>query len=65
MNPYVKSVHPLDNHRLEILFENGQRVPNSGKAPIALRDCHVRDAEEFRHWLEEAIAQAELDAPSG
>jgi Protein of unknown function (DUF2442) len=25
MNPYVKSVRPLDDHRLEILFENGER----------------------------------------
>lgn len=25
MNPYVKSVWPLDNFRLEILFENGER----------------------------------------
>jgi hypothetical protein len=25
MNPYVKAVHPLDDYRLEILFENGER----------------------------------------
>jgi len=25
MNPYVKSVRPLDDYRLEILFENGER----------------------------------------
>ena len=24
MNPYVASVRPLDNHRLDILFENGE-----------------------------------------
>ena len=24
MNPYVKNVHPLDDYRLEILFENGE-----------------------------------------
>jgi len=23
MNPYVKQVHPLDDYRLEIVFENG------------------------------------------
>ena len=25
MNPYVKAVRPLDDYRLEILFENGER----------------------------------------
>jgi hypothetical protein len=25
MNPYVKSVHPLDDHRLAVVFENGER----------------------------------------
>ncbi|MEJ5309313.1 MAG: DUF2442 domain-containing protein [Anaerolineae bacterium] len=25
MNPYVKSVKPQANHRLELLFENGER----------------------------------------
>jgi hypothetical protein len=25
MNPYVKAVHPFDDYRLEILFENGER----------------------------------------
>jgi hypothetical protein len=25
MNPYVKAVHPLDEDRLEVLFENGER----------------------------------------
>ena len=25
MNPYVKAVHPLDDYRLDILFENGER----------------------------------------
>ncbi len=25
MNPFVKSVRPLDDYRLEILFENGER----------------------------------------
>jgi len=25
MNPYVKSVRPLDDYRLEVLFENGER----------------------------------------
>lgn len=24
MNPYVKDVRPLDDHRLDILFENGE-----------------------------------------
>jgi hypothetical protein len=24
MNPYVKHVHPLDDYRLEIVFENGE-----------------------------------------
>ncbi len=24
MNPYVKSVRPLDDYRLELLFENGE-----------------------------------------
>ena len=25
MNPYVQSVRPLDDHRLDLLFENGER----------------------------------------
>jgi len=25
MNPYVKSVRPLDDHRLEVSFENDER----------------------------------------
>ena len=25
MNPYVALVHPLDNYRLEVAFENGER----------------------------------------
>ena len=25
MNPYVKQVHPLDDYRLELVFENGER----------------------------------------
>jgi hypothetical protein len=25
MNPYVKAVRPLDDYRLEVLFENGER----------------------------------------
>ena len=25
MNPYVKLVRPLDDYRLEVLFENGER----------------------------------------
>ena len=25
MNPYVSQVHPLDDHRLEVTFENGER----------------------------------------
>ena len=25
MNPYVNSVHPLDDYRLDIVFENGER----------------------------------------
>jgi hypothetical protein len=25
MNPYVKHVHPLDDYRLELVFENGER----------------------------------------
>jgi hypothetical protein len=25
MNPYVRSVRPLDGYRLEVLFENGER----------------------------------------
>lgn len=24
MNPYVKQVHPLDDYRLEMVFENGE-----------------------------------------
>ncbi len=25
MNPYVKHIRPLENYRLEVLFENGER----------------------------------------
>ncbi|MCX7012933.1 MAG: DUF2442 domain-containing protein [Candidatus Sumerlaeota bacterium] len=25
MNPYVDQVHPLDDYRLEVVFENGER----------------------------------------
>jgi Protein of unknown function (DUF2442) len=25
MNPYVKSARPLDDYRLEVFFENGER----------------------------------------
>jgi hypothetical protein len=25
MHPYVKQVRPLDNYRLEVMFENGER----------------------------------------
>ena len=25
MNPYVEAVHPVDDYRLEVLFDNGER----------------------------------------
>jgi hypothetical protein len=41
MNPYVKSVQPLDDYRLEILFENGERRVFDAK-PYLYRGIFIR-----------------------
>lgn len=41
MNPYVKSVRPLDDYRLEVLFENGERRTFDVK-PYIYRGVFVR-----------------------
>lgn len=41
MNPYVASVRPLDNYRLEILFDNGERRIFDAK-PYTYRGIFVR-----------------------
>lgn len=49
MNPFVKSVRPLDDFELEILFENGERRKFDVK-PYLQRGVFVRlrDAGVFR-----------------
>ena len=41
MNPYVKSVQPLDDYQLEILFENGERRVFDAK-PYLYRGVFIR-----------------------
>ncbi len=41
MNPYVKSVKPIDDYRLELLFENGERRIFDAK-PYMQRGVFVR-----------------------
>lgn len=41
MNPYVESVRPLDDHRLEVHFENGERRVFDA-APYLHRGVFVR-----------------------
>jgi hypothetical protein len=41
MNPYVRDVHPLDDYRLEVLFENGERRIFDVK-PLIYRGIFVR-----------------------
>ena len=41
MNPYVKLVHPLNDYRLEVIFENGERRMFDVK-PYLQRGAFVR-----------------------
>jgi hypothetical protein len=41
VNPYVKSVQPLDDYQLEILFENGERRVFDAK-PYLYRGVFIR-----------------------
>jgi hypothetical protein len=49
MNPYVKKIQPLDDYRLEVLFENGERRLFDVK-PYLYRGIFVRlqDRSLFR-----------------
>ncbi len=41
MNPYIKSVQPLDDYRLDVLFENGERRVFDAK-PYLYRGVFIR-----------------------
>jgi hypothetical protein len=41
VNPYIESVQPLDDYRLEVLFENGERRVFDAK-PYLYRGVFIR-----------------------